>query len=76
MNQTDQEGQAGQEGQEGQGDYSTPAGEERMHQVVAQQLYPDLGPYQVAESPVPSQDASVAGLQSYVVLAIHPSPLP
>ena len=42
-----------------------------MHQVVALQTCPDLGLYQVGESPVPSQSTSVADLQSCLVRASH-----
>ena len=45
-----------------------------MHQAVAQQSFPDLGSYQVWESPVPSQGALVADLQSCVVLATPITP--
>ena len=46
-----------------------------MHQVVAQHSLPDMGLYQVGESPIPCQGASLADLNhAWSWQATHPPP--
>ena len=46
-----------------------------MHQVVAQHSLPDMGLYQVGESPIPCQGASLVDLNhAWSWQATHPPP--